>query len=148
MPLTAAYDKMMDSKFADVKNAGSRDAGAITAPSFSSASFNKTPWAHLDIAGPAMGSPQNEISKGWSSGFGVRLLNRLVEDHYEGVEPAAAPAKASRPTKASRSTKAGGQGTKSAAVMPPSSEAVRDNTRRQRGAGQRGTRRNRRVAGI
>jgi leucyl aminopeptidase len=41
------------------------------------------PWAHLDIAGTAMGSPQNEINKGWSSGWGVRLLDRLVRDHYE-----------------------------------------------------------------
>ena len=44
---------------------------------------NDVPWAHLDIAGTAMGSPATEINKGWSSGWGVRLLDRLVRDHYE-----------------------------------------------------------------
>ena len=43
----------------------------------------KTPWAHLDIAGTALGSPQTEINKSWSSGWGVRLLDRLVEDYYQ-----------------------------------------------------------------
>ena len=43
----------------------------------------KTPWAHIDIAGTALGSPQSDISKGWSSGWGVRLLDQLVRDHYE-----------------------------------------------------------------
>ena len=55
MPLTAEYDKMIDSKFADVKNAGARDAGAITAAQFLQRFVNKTPWAHLDIAGPCDG---------------------------------------------------------------------------------------------
>ena len=44
---------------------------------------NKTPWAHLDIAGTALGSPQTDINKSWSAGWGVRLLDRLVEDFYE-----------------------------------------------------------------
>jgi leucyl aminopeptidase len=44
---------------------------------------DKTPWAHLDIAGTALGSPQTDINKSWSSGWGVRLLERLVEDYYE-----------------------------------------------------------------
>jgi hypothetical protein len=43
----------------------------------------KTPWAHLDIAGTAMGSPQTDINRSWGSGFGVRLLNQLVANHYE-----------------------------------------------------------------
>jgi len=43
----------------------------------------KTPWAHLDIAGTALGSPQSEINKSWSSGWGVRLLDHLVAGHYE-----------------------------------------------------------------
>jgi leucyl aminopeptidase len=43
----------------------------------------KTPWAHLDIAGTALGSPQTDINKSWSAGWGVRLLDRLVSDHYE-----------------------------------------------------------------
>jgi leucyl aminopeptidase len=44
---------------------------------------NDVPWAHLDLAGTAMGSPQTEINRGWSSGWGVRLLDRLVRDNYE-----------------------------------------------------------------
>jgi leucyl aminopeptidase len=44
---------------------------------------DKTPWVHLDIAGTGMGSPQTDINKSWASGWGVRLLDRLVEDYYE-----------------------------------------------------------------
>ena len=44
---------------------------------------DNTPWAHLDIAGTAMGAPKTEINHSWGSGFGVRLLDRLVADHYE-----------------------------------------------------------------
>jgi leucyl aminopeptidase len=84
MPLAPEYDKLIDSKFADVKNTGGgRNAGAITAAQFLQRFVDKTPWAHLDIAGTAMGSPQTEINKSWGSGFGVRLLDRLVADHYE-----------------------------------------------------------------
>jgi leucyl aminopeptidase len=42
------------------------------------------PWAHLDIAGTGMGSPSSEINRSWGSGWGVRLLDRLVAEHYEG----------------------------------------------------------------
>ncbi len=83
MPLGAEYDKIIDSKFADVKNSGGRWAGAITGAQFIQRFVGKTPWAHLDIAGTALGSPQTDINKGWSSGWGVRLLDRLVEDYYE-----------------------------------------------------------------
>ncbi len=84
MPLAPEYDKMMDSKFADVKNAGGRYAGAITAAQFVQRFVaDKTPWAHLDIAGTTLGSPQTDINKSWSSGFGVMLLERLVADYYE-----------------------------------------------------------------
>jgi leucyl aminopeptidase len=83
MPLGAEYDKIIDSKFADVKNSGGRFAGSITAAQFLQRFVNKTPWAHLDIAGTALGSPQTDINKSWSSGWGVRLLDRLVEDYYE-----------------------------------------------------------------
>ncbi len=84
MPLAPEYDKIMDSKFADVKNSGGRYAGAITAAQFIQRFVaDKTPWAHLDIAGTTLGSPQTEINKSWSSGFGVMLLERLVADHYE-----------------------------------------------------------------
>ena len=84
MPLGPDYDKLMDSKFADVKNAGGREAGAITAAQFLKRFVKDTPWAHLDIAGTGMASPQTEINKSWASGFGVRLLDRLVADNYEG----------------------------------------------------------------
>jgi leucyl aminopeptidase len=83
MPLGPEYDKAIDSKFADVKNTGGRNAGSITAAQFLQRFVDKTPWAHLDIAGTALGSPQTDINKSWSSGWGVRLLDRLVEDYYE-----------------------------------------------------------------
>ena len=83
MPLGAEYDKMIDSKFADMKNTGGRWGGAITAAQLLQRFVDKTPWAHLDIAGTALGSPQTDINKSWSSGWGVRLLDRLVEDYYE-----------------------------------------------------------------
>jgi leucyl aminopeptidase len=84
MPLAPEYDRIMDSKFADVKNAGGRHAGAITAAQFLQRFVaDKTPWAHLDIAGTAMGSPQTDTNKSWGSGFGVQLLDQLVADYYE-----------------------------------------------------------------
>ena len=83
MPLAAEYDKLIDSKIADVKNTGGRSAGSITAAQFLQRFVDKTPWAHLDIAGTGMGSPQTDINKSWASGWGVRLLERLVADHYE-----------------------------------------------------------------
>jgi leucyl aminopeptidase len=83
MPLGPEYDKMIDSKFADMKNTGGRWGGAITAAQLLQRFVDKTPWAHLDIAGTAMGSPQTDINKSWASGWGVRLLERLVEEHYE-----------------------------------------------------------------
>jgi leucyl aminopeptidase len=83
MPLGADYDKLIDSKNADMKNIGGRYGGSITAAQFLQRFIKETPWAHLDIAGTAMGSPANEINQSWGSGFGVRLLDRLVRDHYE-----------------------------------------------------------------
>ena len=83
MPLGSEYDKMIDSKFADMKNTGGRWGGAITAAQLLQRFVGKTPWAHLDIAGTGMDSPQTDINKSWASGWGVRLLDRLVEDHYE-----------------------------------------------------------------
>ena len=46
--------------------------------------MEKTPWAHLDIAGTGMGSPSSDINQSWGSGWGVRLLDRLGKDYYEG----------------------------------------------------------------
>jgi leucyl aminopeptidase len=84
MPLAPAYDKIIDSKFADVKNSGGRHGGSITAAQFLKRFVGETPWAHLDIAGTAMGSPASDVNTSWGSGWGVRLLDRLVADHYEG----------------------------------------------------------------
>ncbi len=84
MPLGKEYDKLIEGKFADIKNVGNgRAAGATTAAQFLQRFVNDVPWAHLDVAGTAMGSPANEYNQSWASGFGVRLLNKLVEEHYE-----------------------------------------------------------------
>jgi len=84
MPLAPAYDKLIDSKFADVKNTGGRWGGAITAAQFLQRFVKKgVTWAHLDIAGTGMGPPATDINKSWGSGYGVRLLDKLVADDYE-----------------------------------------------------------------
>ncbi len=83
MPLGAAYDKLIDSKFADMKNTGGRHGGSITAAQFLQRFVKETPWAHIDVAGTAMGSPPSDINQSWGSGWGVRLLNRLIANSYE-----------------------------------------------------------------
>ncbi|TYO63107.1 leucyl aminopeptidase [Bradyrhizobium hipponense] len=83
MPLGPEYDKLIDSQFADMKNTGGRHGGSITAAQFLQRFVDGTPWAHLDIAGTAMGAPKTDINQSWGSGYGVRLLDRLVADHYE-----------------------------------------------------------------
>jgi leucyl aminopeptidase len=84
MPMGPEYDKLIDSQFADMKNTGGRDAGSITAAQFLERFVNGVPWAHLDIAGTGMAGKQTDLNKSWGPGFGVRLLDRLVADHYEG----------------------------------------------------------------
>ncbi len=83
MPLAPEYDKMIDSDIADMKNIGGRQAGAITAGQFLQRFVNGVPWAHLDVAGTAMDAVKSPINQSWGSGWGVRLLDRLVERHYE-----------------------------------------------------------------
>jgi len=83
MPLGPEYDKLIDSKFADMKQTGGRHGGSVTAAQFLKRHVNGTPWAHLDIAGTGMGSPPSDINRSWGSGWGVRLLDRLVADAYE-----------------------------------------------------------------
>ena len=78
LPLGPKYDKMIDSKVADIKNTGGKWGGSISAAQFLQRFVKEgTPWAHLDIAGTAMSSVDSEINRSWGSGFGVRLLDQL-----------------------------------------------------------------------
>ena len=84
LPLGPEYDKLIDSKIADMKNTGGRYAGSVTAAQFLQRFVeNDTPWAHLDIAGTAMGSPANETNRSWGSGWGVRVLDEFVRERFE-----------------------------------------------------------------
>lgn len=85
LPLPKAYEKQIESPIADMKNIGGRPAGSITAGLFLQRFVNGVPWAHLDIASTAWrkGSTDPTVPDG-AVGFGVRLLNRLVADAYEG----------------------------------------------------------------
>jgi leucyl aminopeptidase len=84
LPLGPKYDKMIDSKVADMKNTGGKWGGSISAAQFLQRFIKEsTPWAHLDIAGTAMSSVDSDINRSWGSGFGVRLLDRLIADRYE-----------------------------------------------------------------
>jgi leucyl aminopeptidase len=84
MPLDDAYDKQIRSDIADMKNIGGRPAGSITAAQFIQRFVNKKPWAHLDIAGMAWSGKESPCIPKGATAFGVRLLDRLVADHYEG----------------------------------------------------------------
>ena len=85
MPLHKNYDKLIDSKIADVQNINYvGGAGSTTAAQFLQRFIlNKTPWAHLDIAGMAFSKYGGALNSGGATGFGVRLLNQLIEDNYE-----------------------------------------------------------------
>ncbi len=85
MPLHKNYDKLMNSKNADVQNINYvGGAGSTTAAQFLQRFIlNKTPWAHLDIAGMAFSKYGGALNSGGATGFGVRLLNQLVEKNYE-----------------------------------------------------------------
>jgi leucyl aminopeptidase len=85
LPLDPAYDKMIKSKIADVKNIGGANSGSITAAQFLKRFIeNDTPWAHLDIAGVAWQDGERAVMiPSWGTGWGVRLLNRMVKEHYE-----------------------------------------------------------------
>jgi leucyl aminopeptidase len=84
-PLCDAYDKMINSDIADMQNIGAeRQAGSITAAQFLQRFVNDTPWAHLDIAGTAWSKKDAATCPKGATGFGVRLLDNLVREHYEG----------------------------------------------------------------
>jgi leucyl aminopeptidase len=85
LPLADAYDKGLDSPIADMQNiTNDRAAGSITAAHFIKRFVGDTPWAHLDIAGVAWSKKDRPTLPKGASAFGVRLLDRLVRDHYEG----------------------------------------------------------------
>ncbi|MCF4098097.1 leucyl aminopeptidase [Maritalea mediterranea] len=81
-PMGPAYDKLIDSKNADMKNIGGRWAGAITAAQFLKRFVGDTKWAHLDLS-TAMNVPSTATNKSWATGFGVYLLDQMVRNHYE-----------------------------------------------------------------
>ncbi len=83
MPMGPAYEKLIESRFADIKNSGGRPAGSITAAQFLARFVGDVPWAHLDIAGVALGPPHSETNTSWAPGFGVALLDRFVRDSLE-----------------------------------------------------------------
>ena len=85
LPLHKNYDKLMNSPIADVQNINyAGGAGSITAAQFLQRFIiNKTPWAHLDIAGMAFSKKAANLNPGGATGFGVRLLNNLVKEYYE-----------------------------------------------------------------
>ena len=85
MPLNKNFDKLIDSKNADMQNINYiGGAGSTTAAQFLQRFIlNKTPWAHLDIAGMAFSKYGGALNSGGATGYGVRLLNRLIEDNYE-----------------------------------------------------------------
>lgn len=87
LPLSAAYDKLIDTPNADMKNiAGKPVAGSIVGAQFIKRFVKDgTPWAHIDIAGTAWrpGPYEDPLSPAWATGYGVRLLNRLIQNRYE-----------------------------------------------------------------
>jgi len=85
LPLHDNYDKLINSPIADIQNINySGGAGSITAAQFLQRFVtSKTPWAHLDIAGMAFSKKAANLNPGGATGFGVRLLNQLIEEHYE-----------------------------------------------------------------
>ena len=84
LPMGKAYDKDINSDVADVKNVGSgRGAGSITAAHFLERFVNKTPWAHLDIAGMAWDKAAKPLTGKGATGYGVRLLNEFLIKNFE-----------------------------------------------------------------
>ncbi|MFN3943981.1 MAG: leucyl aminopeptidase [Allosphingosinicella sp.] len=85
LPMGEAYDKMMDSPIADMKNSGAREAGSITAACFLGRFVEEgVKWAHLDIAGMVWANKAGHLCDKGATGYGVALLDRYVADHHEG----------------------------------------------------------------
>jgi len=88
MPLGDAYDKLIRSEIADMKNIGGRPGGSITAAQFIQRFVNDKPWVHLDIAGMAWRTTDAPCVPKGATAYGVRLLDRLVAQYYEVHEAA------------------------------------------------------------
>ncbi|MEL7029634.1 MAG: leucyl aminopeptidase, partial [Pseudomonadota bacterium] len=86
MPMGEAFDKMINSPIADMKNIGGRNAGSTTAAQFLKRFVTSTPWAHLDIAGTAWSDKDLPLSPKGGVGYGVRLLDRWVRDTLETAD--------------------------------------------------------------
>jgi len=84
MPLHKNYDKLIDCQIADMKNIGGRAAGSITAAQFLQRFTGDVPWVHIDIAATVWSEKDLPLCEKGGTGYGVRLLDRLVADHYEG----------------------------------------------------------------
>ena len=83
MPIGDAYDQLIKSDIADMKNTGGRDGGSISAAMFIKRFVRDVPWAHLDIAGMAWFKKDGPVTPKGASAFGVRLLDRLIADNFE-----------------------------------------------------------------
>ena len=84
-PLADAYDRLIDSPIADMKNVGPREAGSITAAQFLKRYVeNGTAWAHLDIAGMAWSDKATATYDKGATGYGARLLDQYIADTAEG----------------------------------------------------------------
>ncbi|MEP4079824.1 leucyl aminopeptidase [Haloferula sp.] len=84
-PLLPEYDRLLDSETADMKNSVGRVAGSITAAQFLQRFVDGTPWVHLDIAGTSSKNTRTDPREpSFAIGYGVRLLNQWIADHYEG----------------------------------------------------------------
>ena len=85
MPMGKKYDEMLKSRVADMKNVGGRPAGSITAAQFLQRFVKDgVPWCHIDIAGVASVKSETDFAPKGATGWGVRALNRLIADNYEG----------------------------------------------------------------
>ena len=85
MPLGDAYDKLIDSQIADIKNVGPREGGSVTAAQFIKRFVKPgVKWAHLDIAGMVWAAKSGNLHDKGATGFGVRLLDRYIAENHEG----------------------------------------------------------------
>jgi len=83
LPLHKNYDKLIDCDIADMKNIGGRGAGSITAAQFLQRFAGDTPWVHIDVAAMVWSDKGTPLAEKGGTGYGVRLLDRMVADNYE-----------------------------------------------------------------